>query len=78
MDLSHAERGTAARAAYQKDSVTTRDSALIANVLKAIPTPGTDQSLALGSVCPYWPSQGRERAAWVAEIRRQRGESEAE
>lgn len=78
MDLSHAERGTAARNTYQSTEATARDKALIANVLRAHPVECIDQHLALGAVCPYWQSQRREIEAWIREIRRQRGEGEAE
>jgi hypothetical protein len=75
MDLAKHERAEGAQV-YVRGDVTERDKSLIANVLRNVP-PGIDQDLALGAVCPYWPNQARERAAWIKEIRRQRGESES-
>lgn len=76
MDLSHEERGEAARNAYQRDESTERDKSLIGAVLMNS-APGITQSLALGANCPYWPNQRRERAAWIREIARQREEVKA-
>ena len=74
MDISHADRAVAAQI-HTQSAAPPRDQVLIANVLRARPQDSIDQWLSLGSVCPYWPNQIRERAAWIREIHRQRGEA---
>ena len=74
MDLSAAERAKAA-AVYISGAASSHDSALIAKVLAEHPEDGIDQWLALGRVCPYDAFNVRKRAAWTAEIHRQRGEN---
>jgi hypothetical protein len=73
MDLSREQRAQAA-AQLDQQRATLRDQRLIANVLRSIPEDCLDQWLALGAVCPYWPNQRRERAAWIEQINRQREE----
>lgn len=78
MDLSKEERHIAA-GIYEQPHATSRDFALIAQVLRDHPKDDIHQWLALGRVCPYFDAvtTRRQRAAWIAEIDRQREEMAA-
>ncbi len=75
MDLSKEDRAAGAQV-YESTQATSRDFALIAEVLRKYPADDIHQWLALGAACPYFDpvSTRRQRAAWIAEIDRQRAE----
>jgi CRP-like cAMP-binding protein len=69
MDLSHEERSRNARA-VDPDEAPKRDRELIRQVMRTQPR-AILRYVELGRVCPYEPTQKRQRAAWVREIHRQ-------
>lgn len=71
MDLSKAARAEGA-AVYRRDQVTAADRAAISEILRTTAL-GVEQSLRLGSACPYDRYNVHKRAAWTTEIWRQRG-----